>query len=56
MTDRAIEEIRSRRRKVIADNYDGSIQKMTESIIARQKEHPKHIVNLHDKRSMKNVA
>ena len=56
MTDRAIDEIRKRRRQVLAENYQGSIDKMTDSIIVWQKEHPRQIVNLHGKKTVRKVA
>lgn len=56
MTDHAVEEIRSRRRKLISANYEGSIDKMTDSIIDWQKAHPRKVVNLHGKRAVRKVA
>ena len=56
MIDLAVEEVRKRRRMLIAKKYGGSVDKMLESAQAWQKAHPGKIVNLRKKRSIKAVA
>ena len=56
MIDLAVEEVRKRRRMLINRKYEGSVEKMLESVQDWQKAHPGKVVNLRKKRSVKAVA
>ncbi len=43
--DEAIEEIRERRRKLINEQYGGSIDRFLDDAIEWQKKHPERVVN-----------
>jgi hypothetical protein len=48
MRDQVIEEIRDRRRKMLQEDFGGSIKKFGEHARQWEKEHPERVVNLHD--------
>jgi hypothetical protein len=47
MYNKAVEEIRERRKKLLKDNYNGSIDKFIDEAIKWEKQHSEKIVNLH---------
>jgi hypothetical protein len=56
MIDKAIEEIRGRRRELIKTRYGGSAARLFESAIRWQAEHPGKTVSLRKKSSRRAVA
>jgi hypothetical protein len=48
MHDEAIEEIRNRRKKMLLEDFGGSIERFGEEARKWQCEHPDRVVNLHD--------
>jgi hypothetical protein len=50
MRDEVIEEIRKRRKEMLAEEFGGSIKRFGEEARRWQKEHPDRVVNLHEKK------
>jgi len=46
MRDEAIEQIRERRKKMLQEEFDGSIKRFGEEACRWQQQHPERIVNL----------
>lgn len=47
MYNKAVEEIRERRRRLLKENYNDSINKFIDEAIKWEKKHPEKIINLH---------
>ena len=56
MTDKIIEEIRSRRRQLMRTRYGGSIDKLVEAGIEWQRKHPGRAVSLRSNPRARAVA
>ena len=56
MRDEVIEEIRERRRRLLQEDFGGSIKCFGEHARQWQREHPERIVNLHDRRAAERKA
>ena len=56
MIDREVEEIRKRRRRILRDDYGGSIERFVEDARDWGQKHPEKVVNLKRKRPTKAPA
>ncbi len=54
--DREVEEIRSRRRKLLRDEYGGSVHRFVEDALAWQEKHPERVKRLRKTRRRSVVA
>ena len=50
MIDHAVEEIRKRRREILKDDCDGSIERLVEDARRWNREHPEKVVSLRNRR------
>ena len=50
MIDHEVEEIRKRRRRILRDDYGGSIERLVEAARRWGREHPEKVVDLKKKR------
>jgi len=52
MKDKAIEEIRSRRRRLIREKYDGSVVKFVHGAIEWEHQHPERVIRIRRKHAI----
>lgn len=52
MKDRIVEEIRSRRRKLIREKYDGSAMKLVREAIEWERQHPDRVIHARRKQAV----
>lgn len=51
MKDKVVEEIRSRRRRLIQEKYEGSLDKFVQGAIEWEHKHPDRVLHAHRKRA-----
>lgn len=56
MRDEVIEEIRERRKRMLREEFDGSIKHFGDKARQWQHDHPDRIVNLHDQKNAERKA
>ncbi len=53
MSDAVIEEVRNRRKKMLEEDFEGSIKKFGEEARKWEKEHSSKVKNLHDEKQLR---
>ena len=56
MSDKAVEEIRERRRRLWQSRYGGSVHRFVQAMDSWQKAHPRRVVNLRQQSKRRAVA
>jgi len=56
MKDIAVEELRARRRRLLKERYNGSVDRMIQAAMESQRQHPLHVINLKKRRAVRVVA